>query len=89
MGQFNLPSSGAGQQHSQPYGIGLGSADAIAASAGTAQPASQEQPKHDDSEELFGMLPFMCELVVVCEFAQVPRSSNDTSVTTVKFACRE
>ncbi|KAL3136098.1 hypothetical protein ABBQ32_007120 [Trebouxia sp. C0010 RCD-2024] len=54
MGQFNLPSTGAGQQHSQPYGIGLGSADAIAASTGTAQPASQEQPQHDDSEELFG-----------------------------------
>lgn len=60
MGQFNLPSSGGGEQHNQSYGIGLGSADAIAASAGTAQPASEElfsdtQPQHDDTEELFGM----------------------------------
>lgn len=62
MGQFNLPSSGSGEQHHQSYGIGLGSADAIAASAGTAQPAPQElfsdaQPQHDETEELFGMLP--------------------------------
>lgn len=60
MGQFNLPSSGAGQQHTRPYGIGLGSADAIAASTGTAQPASQEQPQHDDSEDLFGMSVTSC-----------------------------
>ena len=58
MGQFNLPSSGGGEQHNQSYGVGLGSADAIAASAGTAQPASEElfsdaQPQHD-TEELFG-----------------------------------
>ena len=67
MGQFNLPSSGGGEQHNQPYGIGLGSADAIAAAAGTAQPASEElftdaQPQHDETEteELFGMLPSVC-----------------------------
>ena len=63
MGQFNLPSSAGGQQHNQSYGIGLGAADAIAASAGAAQPASEElfsnaQPQHDDTEELFGMLLF-------------------------------
>lgn len=65
MGQFNLPSSGSGDLNHQSYGVGLGSADAIAASAaGTAQPAPQElfsdaQPQHDETEELFGMLPFL------------------------------
>ena len=63
MGGLNLPSSTGGQQHSQSYGIGLGSANAIAASAGTPQAASEElfsdaRPQHDDPEELFGMLPF-------------------------------
>ena len=57
MGQFNLPSSA--EQHSQPYGVGLGSAEAIAAASGTAQPALEEmfsdaQPQHDEAEELFG-----------------------------------
>lgn len=76
MGQFNLPSTGAGQQHSQPYGIGLGSADAIAASTGTAQPASQEQPQHDDSEELFGMS--VCHVYV---YVNVQPSCTGTTVT--------
>ena len=63
MGQFNLPTGGTPtQQHNQPYGVGLGSADAIAASAGTAQPHSDElfpeqQGQHDETEELFGELP--------------------------------
>ena len=64
MGEFNLPTAtvSASEQHHQPYGVGLSSADAIAASGGTAQPASEElfsdaQPQHDEPEELFGMLP--------------------------------
>lgn len=62
MGQFNLPTGGTPtQQHNQSYGVGLGSADAIAASAGAAQPPSDElfpeqQGQHDETEELFGGL---------------------------------
>ena len=62
MGQFNLPTGGTPtQQHNQSYGVGLGSADAIAASAGTPQPHSDElfpeqQGHHDETEELFGEL---------------------------------
>ena len=62
MGQFNLPTGGTPtQQHNQSYGVGLGSADAIAASAGAAQPHSDElfpeqQGQHDETEELFGGL---------------------------------
>ena len=58
MGQFNLPSTAGSEQHDQPYGIGLGSADAIAASAGTAQPESEKlfsSTQPDETEQLFGM----------------------------------
>lgn len=60
MGQFNLPGSSTLQQHSQPYPVGLGSADAIAVSAGDSQQAEEEElfaaatSQHDDAEELFG-----------------------------------
>lgn len=60
MGQFNLPTGGGSpQQHTQPYGVGLGSADAIAASAGQSQPQAEElfpeeQGQPDETEELFG-----------------------------------
>lgn len=61
MGQFNLPTGGGSpQQHTQPYGVGLGSADAIAASAGQTQSQAEElfpeeQGQPDETEELFGM----------------------------------
>lgn len=59
MGQFNLPGTSSLQQHSQPYPVGLGSADAIAASSGENQQAEEElfadtEPQHDEAEELFG-----------------------------------
>lgn len=59
MGQFNLPNSSNLQQHSQPYPVGVGSAEAIAASSGEHQQAEEElftdaEPQHDDTEELFG-----------------------------------
>ena len=70
MGQSNPPPSGTGQQQSQPSGIGLGSADTIAASTGTAQPASQDESQHDDSEELFGtsirLCPCACPTLIHC-----------------------
>lgn len=65
MGEFNLPGNSTVQQHSQPYPVGLGSADAIAASAGEDQPAHEEelhtdaQPQDDEAEELFGKLQML------------------------------
>ncbi len=72
MGQFNLPTGGTPtQQHNQSYGVGLGSADAIAASAGAAQPHSDElfteqQGQHDETEELFGGLFLSMSNVHAC-----------------------
>lgn len=59
MGQFNLPNSSNLQQHSQPYPVGMGSAEAIAASSGEHQQVEEElfsdaEPQHVDTEELFG-----------------------------------
>ena len=77
MGQFNLPiGANMAQQHNQAYGVGLGSADAIAASAGESQPHSEEvheeeeQPQNDDTEELFGMLPEPISNVMFSAMAQ-------------------
>lgn len=84
MGQFNLPSGASSEQHNQSYGVGLGSADAIAASTSPAQPAAEElfpdaQPEHDETEALFGTaLLLLILLLCVCMhlWAQVCLSSQ-------------